>query len=298
MIVAHRAGFVSILGLPNAGKSTLLNAFLGRRLSGVSPKPQTTRHRILGILNTPDCQAVFVDTPGWLEKAGDPLQEALRVQSKRAAREDADIAILVVEPFKPTAEEVTAMARLVPKNCPLFLAVNKADLLKGQDQLDAVIGAWAPEVKATEVFTVSALKGMDVDLLKEAVLALLPESPPFYDKEQLSDRWERFFASEFVREQIFALYSAEIPHACAVVIEEYKETPRRDLVFATVHVERESQKGILIGKNGEALKKLTERAQAAIEQFTGRKAVLEVWVKVRKDWRKDMRSLKEFGYLE
>jgi GTP-binding protein Era len=296
--MAHRAGFVSILGLPNAGKSTLLNAFLGRRLSGVSPKPQTTRHRILGILNTEDAQAVFVDTPGWLEKAGDPLQEALRVQSKRAAREDADIAILVVEPFKPTSDEVTAMARLVPKNCPLFLAVNKADLLKGQDQLDVVVGAWAAAVKATEVFTVSALKGMDVDLLRKAVLEKLPDSPPFYDKDQLSDRWERFFASEFVREQIFALYSAEIPHACAVVIEEYKETPRRDLVWATVHVERESQKGILIGKNGEALKNLTERAQAAIEQFTGRKAVLEVWVKVRKDWRKDMRSLKEFGYLE
>lgn len=294
----HRAGFVSILGLPNAGKSTLLNAFLGRRLSGVSPKPQTTRHRILGILNAPDTQAVFVDTPGWLEKAGDPLQEALRVQSKRAAREDADIAILVVEPFKPSAADVTAMARLVPKNCPLFLAVNKADLLKGQDQLDAVVAAWASEVRATEVFTVSALKGMDVDVLRQAVLKALPESPPFYDKDQLSDRWERFFASEFIREQLFTLYSAEIPHACAVVIEEYKETPRRDLVWATVHVERESQKGILIGKNGEALKKLTERAQAAIEQFTGRKAVLEVWVKVRKDWRKDPRSLKEFGYLD
>jgi len=296
--VEHRAGFVSILGLPNAGKSTLLNAFLGRRLSGVSPKPQTTRHRILGILNAPDTQAVFVDTPGWLEKAGDPLQEALRVQSKRAAREDADIAILVVEPFKPSAADVTAMARLVPKNCPLFLAVNKADLLKGQDQLDAVVAAWAAEVRATEVFTVSALKGMDVDVLRQAVLKALPESPPFYDKDQLSDRWERFFASEFIREQLFTLYSAEIPHACAVVIEEYKETPRRDLVWATVHVERESQKGILIGKNGEALKKLTERAQAAIEQFTGRKAVLEVWVKVRKDWRKDQRSLKEFGYLD
>lgn len=296
--MAHRAGFVSILGLPNAGKSTLLNAFLGRRLSGVSPKPQTTRHRILGILNAPDTQAVFVDTPGWLEKAGDPLQEALRVQSKRAAREDADVAILVVEPFKPAAADVTAMARLVPKNCPLFLAVNKADLLKGQDQLDAVVAAWTAEVKAAEVFAVSALKGMDVDALRQAVLKVLPESPPFYDKDQLSDRWERFFASEFIREQLFSLYSAEIPHACAVVIEEYKETPRRDLVWATVHVERESQKGILIGKNGEALKKLTERAQAAIEQFTGRKAVLEVWVKVRKDWRKDARSLKEFGYLD
>lgn len=296
--MAHRAGFVSILGLPNAGKSTLLNAFLGRRLSGVSPKPQTTRHRILGILNGKDTQAVFVDTPGWLEKANDPLQEALRVQSKRAAREDADIAILVVEPFKPTAEEVTAMARLVPKNCPLLLAVNKADLLKGQDQLDVVVAAWSTEVKATEVYTVSALKGMDVDVLRKAVLDRLPESPAFYDKDQLSDRWERFFASEFVREQIFALYSAEIPHACAVVIEEYKETPRRDLVWATIHVERESQKGILVGKNGDALKQLTERAQAAIEAFTGRKAILELWVKVRKDWRKDARALKEFGYLE
>ena len=296
--MAHRAGFVSILGLPNAGKSTLLNAFLGRRLSSVSPKPQTTRHRILGILNTPDAQAVFVDTPGWLEKAGDPLQEALRVQSKRAAREDADLAILVVEPFKPAAADVAAIARLVPKGCPVLLAVNKADIARAQEQLDGVAAAWTAAVKTAAVFTVSALKGMDVDALRAAVLERLPESPPFYDKDQLSDRWERFFASEFIREQIFAQYSAEIPHACAVVIEEYKETPRRDLVWATVHVERESQKGILIGKNGEALKKLSERAEAAIASFTGRKAVLELWVKVRKDWRKDLRALKEFGYLD
>lgn len=297
--MAHRAGFVSILGLPNAGKSTLLNALLKRRLSGVSPKPQTTRHRILGILNTEDAQAVFVDTPGWLDKAGDLLQEALRAESKRAAREDADLAILVVDPFKPKAADLSGMARLVPKGRPLLLAVNKSDLARGSDQLAGVAAAWSAAVKPAAVFELSALKGGGgLDALRAAVLERLPESPPFYDKDQLSDRWERFFASEFIREQIFALYSAEVPHACAVVIEEYKESPRRDLVWATVHVERESQKGILIGKNGEMLRKLTERAQAAIASFTGREAVLEVWVKVRKDWRKDPRALKEFGYVE
>lgn len=294
----HRAGFVSILGLPNAGKSTLLNALLGRRLSGVSPKPQTTRHRILGILNAEDTQAVFVDTPGWLDKASDLLQEALRTESKRAAREDADLAILVVDPKKPKPDEAAALGRLAPRGRPLLLAVNKCDIVQGQGAVEEAAAAWSAVVSPTAVFKVSALKGAGVAELRAEVLKLLPSSPPFYDKDQLSDRWERFFATEFVREQIFALYSAEIPHACAVVIEEYKETPRRDLIWATVHVERESQKGILIGKGGDSLRKLTERAQAAIESFTGRKAVLELWVKVRKDWRKDPRALKEFGYIE
>ena len=294
----HRAGFVSILGLPNAGKSTLLNALLGRRLSGVSPKPQTTRHRILGILNAEDTQAVFVDTPGWIDKASDLLQEALRTEAKRAAREDADLAILVVDPKKPKPDEAAALGRLAPRGRPLLLAVNKCDVARDQAAVDEAAAAWSAVVSPAAVFKVSALKGAGVAELRAEVLKLLPASPPFYDKEQLSDRWERFFAAEFVREQIFALYSAEIPHACAVVIEEYKETPRRDLIWATVHVERESQKGILIGKGGDSLRKLTERAQAAVESFTGRKAVLELWVKVRKDWRKDTRALKEFGYIE
>ncbi|MBI3300311.1 MAG: GTPase Era [Elusimicrobia bacterium] len=296
--MAHRAGFVSILGLPNAGKSTLLNALLGRRLVSVSPKPQTTRHRILGILNTEDAQAVFVDTPGWLEKASDPLQESLRTEVKRAAREDADLAILVVEPRVPSPEALAALTQLVPKKVPLFLALNKRDIAKSETYLDAAAAAWTAALPQAVVFKVSALKGPGLPELRAAALAALPESPAFYDKEQLSDRWDRFFASEFVREQIFSLYSDEIPHACAVVIEEWKETPRRDLVWATVHVEKESQKGILIGKGGTALKRLTERAQASLEAFTGRKAVLEVWVKVRKDWRRDARSLKEFGYLD
>lgn len=294
----HRAGFVSILGLPNAGKSTLLNALLGRRLVGVSPKPQTTRHRILGILNTDDAQAVFVDTPGWLEKASDLLQETLRTEVKRAARENADLAILVVEPRTPSPETVTALTCLVPKTTALFLALNKCDIAKSTASVDAAAAAWTAALPHAVIFRISALKGQGMTELRAAALERLPESPPFYDKGQLSDRYDRFFAAEFVREQLFALYSDEIPHACAVVLEEWKETPRRDLIWATVHVEKDSQKGIVIGKGGAALKKLTERAQASIEAHTGRNAILEVWVKVRKNWRKDSRSLKEFGYLD
>ncbi|MDE2293656.1 MAG: GTPase Era [Elusimicrobia bacterium] len=296
--MAHRAGFVSILGLPNAGKSTLLNALLGRRLSGVSPKPQTTRHRLLGILNTQDEQAVFVDTPGWLTKTSDKLQESLKRESQRAAREDCDLALLVADPFPPSPEDTAALAKLAPRGVRLWFVLNKVDLASAPEKLEPALAAWTEALKPERTFQVSALKGAGVGGLKDAVLKALPESPAYYDKDQLSDRWDRFFATEIIREQIFALYSAEVPHACAVVIEDYKETPRRDLVHALIHVERDSQKGILIGKQGDALRELTERSQAALESFTGRKAHLELWVKVWKDWRKDERALKEFGYLD
>ena len=296
--MAHRAGFVAILGVPNAGKSTLLNALLGRRLSGVSPKPQTTRHRILGILNTPEEQAVFVDTPGWLDEAKDLLQESLRKEVRRAVREDCDVAILVLEPKGPSPESVSALSRLPPPGKPLLLAMNKVDTTDDVRRLEVSLKMWAEALKPAASFLISAMKGRGMPELKAAVLERLPESPPYYEKDQLSDRWERFFAAEVVREQIFALYEAEVPHACAVVIEDYKETPRRDRVLATVYVERETQKGILIGKNGTNLRKLTERAEAGIAAFTGRPTVLELWIKVRKDWRRDSRSLKEFGYLD
>jgi GTP-binding protein Era len=292
----HKAGFVALAGLPNAGKSTLLNALLKFKLSIVSPKPQTTRHRILGILEGEGFQACFLDTPGLLSEAKDSLQKALRVEAMRAVREDADLVVYLVDTAE--ADPAKAEAPAMRDGTPVLLVLNKCDRPVAEEKLAALEAAYAERLKPAKVFRVSALKGQGVEELKGEILARLPENPPFYEKGQLSDRWERFFASEIVRESVFDLYHDEIPHATAVVVETFREKQGKpDEVFATLYVERDGQKGILIGKGGKDLHRLTERAQAALENFLGRRVVLEVWIKVRKDWRKDPRSLKEFGYL-
>jgi len=292
----HKAGFVALAGLPNAGKSTLLNALLKFKLSIVSPKPQTTRHRILGILEGEGFQACFLDTPGLLSEAKDSLQKALRVEAMRAVREDADLVVYLVDTAE--ADPAKAEAPAMRDGTPVLLVLNKCDRPVAEEKLAALEAAYAERLKPAKVFRVSALKGQGVEELRGEILARLPENPPFYEKGQLSDRWERFFASEIVRESVFDLYHDEIPHATAVVVETFREKQGKpDEVFATLYVERDGQKGILIGKGGKDLHRLTERAQAALENFLGRRVVLEVWIKVRKDWRKDPRSLKEFGYL-
>ena len=296
MDAPHKAGFVALAGLPNAGKSTLLNALLKFKLSIVSPKPQTTRHRILGILEGEGFQACFLDTPGLLSEAKDSLQKALRVEAMRAVREDADLVVYLVDTAE--ADPAKAEAPAMRDGTPVLLVLNKCDRPVAEEKLAALEAAYAERLKPAKVFRVSALKGQGVEELKGEILARLPENPPFYEKGQLSDRWERFFASEIVRESVFDLYHDEIPHATAVVVETFREKQGKpDEVFATLYVERDGQKGILIGKGGKDLHRLTERAQAALENFLGRRVVLEVWIKVRKDWRKDPRSLKEFGYL-
>lgn len=297
METAHKAGFVALVGLPNAGKSTLLNALLKFKLSIVSPKPQTTRHRILGILEGEGFQACFLDTPGLLSEAKDPLQKALRVEASRALREDADLVVYLVDTAE--ADPAKAEAPSLRDGAPVLLVLNKCDRPASEERLKALEDAYAQRLKPAKVFRISALKGAGVEELKAEILSRLPENPPFYEKGQLSDRWERFFASEIVREAVFDLYHDEIPHATAVVVETFREhgKGKPDEVFATLYVERDGQKGILIGKGGKDLHRLTERAQAGLENFLGRRVALEVWIKVRKDWRKDPRSLKEFGYL-
>ncbi len=292
----HKAGFVALAGLPNVGKSTLMNALLKFKLSIVSHKPQTTRHRLLGILQGEDFQVCFLDTPGLIDAPADPLQKALRRESSRAIRDDADLVVYMVDAAE--ADPGTVESTPVRTDTPVLLVLNKCDRVVAEARLQALEAAYSAALKPQKVLRISALKGAGVEELKAEILARLPENPAFYEKGHLSDRWERFFAAEIVREQVFSLYHDEIPHATAVVVDAFREIPGRpDEVFATLYVERDGQKGILIGKGGKDLHRLTERAQAALESFLDRPVQLEIWIKVRKDWRKDERSLQEFGYI-
>ena len=263
----------------------------------MSPKPQTTRHRLLGILEGEGFQACFLDTPGLIDNPGDHLQKALRAESTRALRDDADLVVYMVDAAQADPAKVESTP--IREATPVLLALNKCDRVKDDKKLAALEAAYAAALKPAKTFRLSALKGDGVEALKAEITARLPESPAFYEKGHLSDRWERFFASEIVREAVFELYHDEIPHATAVVVDAFRENQGRpDEVFATLFVERDGQKGILIGKAGHDLRKLTERAQARLEDFLGRKVQLEIWIKVRKDWRKDARALKEFGYTQ
>lgn len=293
----HKAGFVALAGLPNAGKSTLLNSLLKFKLSIVSRKPQTTRHRVLGILEGEGFQACFLDTPGLIDKPSDRLQKSLRVEACRAIREDADIVVYMVDAAE--ADPTAVGGSPLKAGVPCLLVLNKCDRQVAAGRIDALEAAYAAVLHPDKVLRISALKGAGVEELKTEILSRLPEGPPFYDKGQLSDRWERFFASEIVREQVFELYHDEIPHATAVVVETFREHAKKnepDEVFATLYVERDGQKGIIIGKGGKDLHRLTDHSRAALENFLGRPVTLELWVKVRKDWRKDPKSLEEFGY--
>ncbi|HXT02358.1 MAG TPA: GTPase Era [Elusimicrobiota bacterium] len=292
----HKAGFVALAGKPNAGKSTLLNAFLKFKFSIVSHKPQTTRHKILGILEGEDFQACFLDTPGLIDSPSDSLQKALRRETSRAIRDDADLVVYLVD--AKDADPAKVEGHPVRSDTPVILALNKCDLVADEARLAKIEAAYAAVLKPLKTVRLSALKGAGVEELKAEILARLPESPAFYDKGQMSDRWERFFAEEIVREQVFDLYHDEIPHATAVVVETFREQQGKpDEVNVTLYVERDGQKGIIIGKGGKDLHRLTERAQAGLENFLGRKVRLEVWIKVRSNWRKDENALKEFGYL-
>ena len=254
-----------------------------------------THHKILGILEGEDFQACFLDTPGLIDEPSDGLQKSLRVESTRAIRDDADLVVYMVDAVESNPEKVGNT--FVRPGTPVILVINKCDRDVAETRLAAIEKAYSLALNPEKVFRISALKNQGVEELKAEILSRLPESEPFYDKGQLSDRWERFFATEIVREQVFDLYHDEIPHAVAVVVETFRENQGQpDDVFATLYVERDGQKGIIIGKGGKDLHRLTERSQAMLEAFLGREVNLELWIKVRKDWRKDPRSLKEFGY--
>ena len=291
----HRAGYVALIGRPNAGKSTLLNRLLGFELSRVNRKPQTTRHRILGILTETNYQIVFLDTPGFLDPRN-KLQESMVQTVKRTAAE-ADIVLILADVTRPIMKTL----QFFEKNRlsqPCLLALTKADLIR-KDQLLPIIGT----AQGTELFSailpVSALRNEGVDALLNEILRRLPEHPPYFPGDVLTDQPERFFVAEIIRENILRYFSQEIPYAAHVEIEEFKERPgRKDYISAVILVEKKSQKQIVIGKNGAAIKKIGEMSRKEIEQFLGRPVFLNLFVKVMADWRQNERKLKEFGYRQ
>jgi GTP-binding protein Era len=278
--------------LPNVGKSTLLNRLTGTHLAAVAPRPQTTRHRILGILNGPGFQAVFLDTPGLL----DP-KYALQQQMKREidlALRDADLVMLVLDATR-TGEETDSIVRRLGGR-KVLIVLNKVDLVRDKKDLLPEVDRLS-KTGVADVFMVSARKGGGVEDLKTAIAARLPEGQPFYPPDAIADRPEKFFAAEFVREAVFNLYGEEIPYSTAVAVDEFKERPgRKDYVLATIYVERDSQKAIMIGSGGRALKRVGSQARQEIEAFTGRPVYLELRVKVAEAWRKDERFIRENVY--
>lgn len=292
MSEVHKAGFVSIIGKPNVGKSTLMNAMVGERLSIITSKAQTTRHRIMGILNGENFQIVYSDTPGILE----PQYELHKYMMKfvSSSLEDADIVLLVKEVFEKVEEE-EIFNRLRKSNIPLFILLNKVDLAK-QEDIEEKRSLWKSILPAKEILPVSALNNFNVEAVFNLILENLPEHPAYYPKDELTDRPEKFFASEIIREKIFMNYSQEIPYSSQVVIVSFKESEDIIRIAAEIYVERNSQKGILIGKNGESLKKVGTEARKDMEVFFNKKVFLEQFVKVEPDWRKNAQKLKNFGF--
>jgi GTP-binding protein Era len=293
MSETHKAGFVSIVGKPNVGKSTLMNKLVGENLSIITFKAQTTRHRIMGILSGDDFQIVYSDTPGLLEPKYE-LQKKMMTYVQ-VSLEDADLVLLVVElgeKYDPTLFE-----RLKHIKSPIFLVINKIDLAKGS-QLDDKITYWKTQLDPKAIIPVSAISGENVDQLLQEIIKQLPEHPAFYPKDDITDKNERFFASEIIREKIFLNYEQEIPYSTEVSIEEFKEAENIIKIRAIIYVERDSQKGIIIGKAGASLKKVGTEARKDLEDFFSKKVFLETHVKVADNWRKQKQSLKQFGYTD
>ncbi len=295
----HRSGFINIIGRPNVGKSTLMNALVGERMSIISNKPQTTRHRIIGILNGDDFQAVFSDTPGMVRKPSYKMHDRMNA-FVHGTFDDADLMLLVTFPGEEYEDDDPIWRRLTGLEVPLFLLMNKIDE-HAPEAVEKAVAWWSEKLPQARIFQISALKKTNTEALLEAAVACLAEGPAFYPKDQLTDRPERFFVSEIIREKIFQTYRQEIPYSCEVIIEDYKdtETNRGEAIArirATIIVDRDSQKPIIIGRAGEALKKVGTAARGDIEKFIEKKAFLELSVKVRDNWRDDERSLKHFGY--
>jgi len=289
----HKAGFINIIGKPNVGKSTLMNALLGEKLSIISSKAQTTRHRILGIMNEPEYQIVFSDTPGMLKPKYE-LHKSM-MGFVHLSLEDADVIIFVTDLFENDEEIEDIIQKVNAAGVPILLVINKIDLNK-EEKLAEVTEYWTERIKADIVIPISALEGFNLQKIMQEILDRLPEHPPFYDKEELSDRPERFFASEIIREKIFNQYKKEIPYSTEVRIEDFEETDQLLRMRALIYVERDSQKGIIIGDKGKALKRVGTQARIEMEKFFGKKVFLETFVKVEENWRKNKNKLKKFGY--
>lgn len=295
----HKAGFVNIVGNPNVGKSTLMNQLVGERISIATFKAQTTRHRIMGIVNTPDMQIVFSDTPGVL-KPNYKLQESMLAFSESALT-DADVLLYVTDVIENPEKNRDFLDKVAKQTIPVLLLVNKIDEL-GKDnvnptkQLGEIVERWHALLPNAEILPISAKNKFGVDLLLKRIYDLLPDSPPYFDKDQLTDKPARFFVSEIIREKILLFYDKEIPYAVEVRCEAFKETQKQINIQAVIYVERESQKGIIIGHQGVAIKKVNTEARKQLEKFFDKHVYLETFVKVDKDWRSNERELDSFGY--
>jgi len=291
--MAHKAGFVNIIGSPNVGKSTLMNVLVGERLSIITSKAQTTRHRIMGIVNGEDFQIVYSDTPGVL-KPNYKLQESM-MEFVHTALTDADVILFVTDIYEDIAIEEKVLHKIKHAKAKVLLLVNKIDLAT-QEKLEEKVNYWKNEVPQAEVIPVSALEKFNVNYIFDRIIENLPEGPGYYDKDQLTDKPEKFFVSEIIREKILVNYKKEIPYSVEVVVEAFKDEEKIIKIRAEILVVRDSQKGIIIGHQGKALKKVGTEARKDIEAFFGKQVFLELFVKVNKDWRDSDTQLKRFGY--
>ena len=301
----HKAGFVNIVGNPNVGKSTLMNQLVGERISIATFKAQTTRHRIMGIVNTPEMQIVFSDTPGVL-KPNYKLQESMLAFSE-SALQDADVLLYVTDVVEDPEKNMDFLEKVQKIETPVILLINKIDELKSEEsgvksanssqaKLGAIVEHWHALLPKAEILPISAKNKFGVDILLKRIQELLPESPAYFDKDQLTDKPARFFVSEIIREKILLYYDKEIPYSVEVSVERFKEDEKHIHINAIIYVERDSQKGIIIGHQGVALKKVSTEARKALEKFFDKPIYLEVFVKVDKDWRSSERELNHFGY--
>ncbi|GGZ21701.1 GTPase Era [Echinicola pacifica] len=290
---AHKAGFVNIIGKPNVGKSTLMNILVGERLSIISSKAQTTRHRILGLINTEDYQVVFSDTPGMLKPKYE-LHKSM-MSFVNLSLEDADVVVFVTDLYETDDEIEQVIEKINAAGSPVLLVINKIDLAK-ENKLEEVTAYWTERLKTDAVIPVSALENFNTERIMQEILDRLPVHPPYYDKQELTDRPERFFASEIIREKIFTNYKKEIPYSTEVNIEQFTEDDKIIRIRAIIYVERSSQKGIIIGEKGKALKRVGIQSRETLEAFFGKQVFLETHVKVEDDWRKNKNKLRKFGY--
>lgn len=300
----HKAGFVNIVGNPNVGKSTLMNQLVGERISIATFKAQTTRHRIMGIVNTDDMQIVFSDTPGVL-KPNYKLQESMLAFSE-SALQDADVLLYVTDVVENPEKNKDFLDKVAKMNVPVLLLINKIDITPTEadggkksnagEALGNIVEKWHTLLPNAEILPISAKNKFGIDMLLKRIKELLPDSPPYFDKEQLTDKPARFFVSEIIREKILLYYDKEIPYSVEVSVEQFKEDAKRINISAVIYVERDSQKGIIIGHQGIALKKVSTESRKALERFFGKSIFLEVFVKVDKDWRSSQRELDSFGY--
>jgi len=291
----HKAGFVNIIGNPNVGKSTLMNVLIGEKLSIITSKAQTTRHRILGILNTDDYQVVFSDTPGIIKPAYE-LQESM-MDFVKTAFEDADVLVYMVETGEKDLKNEAFFNKIKEVKIPVLLLLNKIDK-SSQELLEQQVAYWKETVPNAEIHPISALENFNIPTVMKRIVELLPESPPFYPKDQLTDKPERFFVNETIREKILMHYKKEIPYSVEIETEEFKEETKIIRIRSVIMVERDTQKGIIIGHKGAALKRVGTEARKDLEKFFGKKIFMELYVKVNKNWRSNNNQLKRFGYKD